>query len=199
MRTFDNAYGTKKYICPLDLNAPDYQKRETISDLFTYLDDFMNTIMIELQRIDHSNKILDTMANRRIEKLEERLTFTTLWADYYFFLNTVERTYRLAAELYEILGKPDKKKQIKESSTFNDVRRIRNCIEHLYEDVSKKPTFCSQHRSMGSENRITIDGVSFDANESSLQLLYQIYDDISNMITKKYISPNKEKVDRVYN
>ena len=103
MRTFDKAYGTEKYICPLDLHAPDYQKRNTISNLFTYLDEFMNTIIIELQRIDHSNKQLHTMANRRVEKFEERLFFTTLWADYYFFLNTVERTYRLAAELYDAL------------------------------------------------------------------------------------------------
>ena len=199
MRMFDNAHGTEKYICPLDLDAPDYHKRETISKLFTYLDEFMNTIMIELNRIDDSNKHLHTMANRRIEKFEERLIFTTLWADYYFFLNTVERTYRLAAELYDALGEPDKKKGIKESRTFNDVRRTRNCIEHLYEDVVKNPAFYRQHRSMGPENKITIDGVSFDASESSLQLLYQIYDDISNIITKRYIAPNKEIVDRVYN
>lgn len=199
MRIFDNAYGTGKYICPLDLDAPDYHKRETISNLFTYLDEFMNTIMIELQRIDDSNKQLDTMANMRIEKFEERLYFTALWADYYFFLNTVERTYRLAAELYDALGEHDKKKEIKESNTFNDVRHIRNCIEHLYEDVSKNPAFYTQHRSMGPENKITIDGVSFDASESSLQLLYQIYDDISNIITKRYIVPNKEMVDQMYN
>ena len=51
---------------------------------------------------------------------------------------------------------------------------------------------------MGPKNEITIDGISFSASEDSLQLLYQVYDDISNIIKEKYINPSKKVVDRIW-
>ena len=200
MRTFDNSYGTEKYILPLLLDDPDYEIRLSISNMFTYLDDFMNILMLELSRIDDDNSKLNSLINRRIEKFEDRLCLTALWADYYFFLNTVERTYRLVKELYKKLGEHEKARHIEESTAYNNARRTRNKIEHLYENLSdNSKQFYAQHRSMGPKNEITIDGVAFSASEDSLQLLYQIYDDVSNIIKEKYIVPNKEVVDRIWN
>ena len=90
MRTFDNSYGTDKYILPLLLDDPEYEVRASIANMFTYLDDFMNTLMLELERIQEDNQKLEKLRNQRVEKLEDRLCFTALWADYYFFL----RQYR---------------------------------------------------------------------------------------------------------
>ncbi|MCI7152959.1 MAG: hypothetical protein MR952_11045 [Flavonifractor plautii] len=159
----------------------------------------MNTIMLELGRINTSNSKLKNMANRRVEKFEERLWFTTLWADYYFFLNTTERTYRLAMNLYDKLCLPEKSKEIRESKVFNEARLMRNKIEHIYEGLSKQGEYFSQqYGSMGESNEIEIDGISFEANETSLQPLYQIYEDISKIITERYITPNRELVDRIW-
>ena len=200
MRTFDNSYGTNKYILPLLLDDPEYEVRASIANMFTYLDDFMNTLMLELDRIQEDNHKLENLGNQRVERLEDRLCFTALWADYYFFLNTVERTYRLAKELYKKLGEHDKERQIDQSISYFNARKIRNKIEHLYENLSDEhKQFYSQHRSMGPKNEITIDGISFSASEDSLQLLYQVYDDISNTIKKKYIDPSKTVVDRIWN
>ena len=199
MRTFDNSYGTDKYILPLLLDDPEYEVRASISNMFTYLDDFMNTLMLELERIQEDNQKLEKLRKQRVERLEDRLCFTALWADYYFFLNTVERTYRLAKELYKKLGEYDKERQIDQSISYFNARRIRNKIEHLYENLSDEhKQFYSQHRSMGPKNEITIDGISFSASEDSLQLLYQVYDDISNIIKEKYINPSKKVVDRIW-
>lgn len=199
MRTFDDSYGTYKYILPLLLNDPDYELRASIYSMFHCLDNFMNTIILELGRINEDNIALERMANRSIKKFEERLWFTTLWADYYFFLNTVERTYRLAMKLYIKLDFAQKAKEIRESKQFNDARLMRNKIEHIYEELAKHgEQFSHQYGSMGEKNRIEIDGVSFRASEDSLQLLYQIYDDISNIIVKKYIEPNKKVVDQIW-
>lgn len=200
MRTFDNSNGTRKYILPLLLDDPEYEVRASISNMFTYLDDFMNTLMLQLERIQDDNQKLEGLYNRKIDKLEERLCFTALWADYYFFLNTVERTYRLAKELYKKLGECDKERQLDQSISYFNARKIRNKIEHLYKNLSDEhKQFYSQHRSMGPKNEITIDGISFSASEDSLQLLYQIYDDISNIITEKYIEPSRKVVDRIFN
>lgn len=199
MRTFDNSYGTYKYIIPLLLDAPDYELRASIYSMFHCLDNFMNTIALELNRINKDNAALEEMANRRIERFEDRLWFTALWADYYFFLNTAERAYRLAMKLYEKLCFPEKSKEIRESKIFNDTRLMRNKIEHIYEGLAKHGEYFSrQYGSMKGNNRIEIDGISFEASENSLQLLYQIYDDISKIITEKYIDPNREVVDRIW-
>ena len=199
MRSFDNSYSTYKYIIPLLLDAPDYELRSSIYAMFHCLDNFMNTIMLELGRINTSNSKLKNMANRRVEKFEERLWFTTLWADYYFFLNTTERTYRLAMNLYDKLCLPEKSKEIRESKVFNEARLMRNKMEHIYEGLSKQGEYFSQqYGSMGESNEIEIDGISFEANETSLQPLYQIYEDISKIITERYITPNRELVDRIW-
>ena len=200
MRKFDRSYGTDKYIRPLDLKAPDYNARVIISNMYTYLDDFMNTLNLQLLRIEESNLKMGVIANQRVEKFEDRMIFVCLWADYYFFLNTMERTYRLAEKLYKRLDEKGKAQEIKDSKNFNDLRIIRNCIEHLYEDITKKngEKFYSQHRSMGDRNEITINGITFAANEDSMYQLYQIYDDISRIIEEKYIIPNRDIVDRIW-
>ena len=200
MRSFDRSYGTHKYILPLVLDAPDYKFRASIANMYTYLDDFMNTLVLELSRIDETNLKMEKVANQSVENFDDRLLFVYLWADYYFFLNTVERTYRLVINLYNYLSENDKAQKIRNSKVFNDVRLIRNRIEHLYEDVSKGTgeEFYAQHRSMGAENEITIGDITFAANENALYLLYQIYDDISNIIEEKYINPNKDVVDRIW-
>ena len=76
---------------------------------------------------------------------------------------------------------------------------IRDRIEHIYEGLSKQGEYFSQqYGSMGESNEIEIDGISFEANETSLQPLYQIYEDISKIITERYITPNRELVDRIW-
>lgn len=200
MREFDRSYGADKYIRPLDLEAPDYKDRVIISNMFTYLDDFMNTLNLQLSRIEESNLKINALANRPVVKFEDRMLFVQLWADYYFFLNTMERTYRIAKRLYKRLGETGKAQEIKYSKRFNDIRSIRNGIEHLYEDITKKngEEFYSQHRSMSDRNEITIKGISFAANEESMYPLYNIYDDISRIIEEKYIIPNRDIVDRIW-
>ncbi|MBD5154324.1 MAG: hypothetical protein HDT15_04415 [Oscillibacter sp.] len=158
----------------------------------------MNTLMLELSRLDESDRKISTIPYSRFINFEDRFLLTSLWADYYFFVNTVERTYRLAMILYEMLGETEKAIQIKLSHTFDNVRKFRNGIEHLYEDAAKPGgEFYNQHRTMGPDREIFIGALSFKASESSLQVLYQIYDDISNIIEQKYVIPNKEIVDRL--
>lgn len=199
MRSFDKSYGTRKYILPLVSGGSDEDLRSSISNMYTYLDDYMNTLVLELSRIEETNRKIDEIANRSVEKFEERLLFTYLWADYYFFLNTLERAYHIARRLYLCLDEEEKEKRIKESTAFKNAKAIRNSIEHLDERITRSTgeEFYAQHRSMGGENEITISGVTFAANEDSLQLLYQIYDDISNIIAEKYIEPNREEVDKI--
>lgn len=200
MRRFDKAHNARKYILPLDSSAPDSRVRETVANMYAYLDDYMNTLTLELVRIEETDHKLDEIADRPVEKFEERVLFTYLWADYYFFLNTVERTYRLVQRLYKSLGEEEKAEKIKAGMDWENIRSIRNGIEHLDERITRSngEEFYTQHRSMDEEKEISIDGSTFAANEDSLQLLYQIYDDISNIIEQKYIEPNRETVDKIW-
>lgn len=100
--------------------------------------------------------------------------------------------------LYDKLCLPEKSKEIRGSKVFNETRLMRNKIEHIYEGLSKHGEYFSQqYGSMGENNEIEIDGISFEASETSLQPLYQIYEDISKIITERYINPNRELVDRI--
>lgn len=198
MKKFDSAFNAEKYILPLDLDSADYPKREAISNLYHYLDDFLNTLMLELSRIEESRGKLRALENRRLVSFADRFYLVALWADYYFFLNTTDRAYQVSMELYEKIGENKKAEQIKRSNSYHITHKMRNQIEHLSEKVSRTGgIFYNQHRSMGQDYEIAIGDVSFKVCETSLEPLYQIYDDISNIIEQKYVVPNKETIDRL--
>ena len=206
VRKFDSSHETYRYILPLDMRDSDYAERKTIAAMCEHLDQQMNTLMLELERIQETNDKLAALAEGKggaqLANFEDRMLLTTLWADYYFFLNTVVRAYELAIALYNRLGSCAKAKRLKNCKEYKSASTVRNGFEHADSRLGKYGADFS--RQIGKmcdelyENTLSIDGAAFSASEASLELLYQVYDDISSIILEKYVKPNKESVDQVF-
>lgn len=213
IREFDNAHNCYRYIEHVLEESPEYEYRMLLSNMFESLDDLLNTCVIQLQRISTDSSNLENPSKFTNNDFSRRLSFTKLWADCYFFLNTVERAYRLTKRIYIHLGETQKAQSINDDFNFNNLRIIRNCIEHMDENLtdglqkSKKYLhdyqyrninwFNTQYRGM-TDNTIELKGHKFKFDESSLKYLYECYDDITSIITNRYVSPNKKNVDEFW-
>lgn len=206
LRKFDNCHETYRYIVPLDMRDSDYAERRTIAAIFEHLDQQMNTLMLELERIRETNDKMASLAEGRVgvrlANFEDRMLLTTLWADYYFFLNTVVRAYELTMALYNRLNSRDKAKRLKNCKEYKSASTVRNSFEHADHRLGKYGADFSRQigkmRDERYENTISVDGAAFSASEASLDVLYQAYDDISSIILEKYVKPNKKSVDQVF-
>ena len=70
--------------------------------------------------------------------------------------------------------------------------------EPRYSDSEYHNWFSSQWGSMNGD-LIKLGNCSFTLNESSFAQLWDAYDNIKSIIQDKYISKNKEIVDRIWN
>lgn len=211
MRQFDNWRNTYLYLEHMTEDDPEYESRMLLSHMLKHLDNYLNTCVIQLHRISEDTFNIEKASEQSHNNFQYHLTFTQLWSDCYFYLNVVERSYRLIEKIYLHLNMPQRAKELWNSSIFKEMKSVRNIIQHMDENLEdglekSKPYlkrfeyhninwFDSQYGQMDGNMVIRLKEHEFGFNESSMEALYSYYDEISKIINERYVKPNKENVD----
>lgn len=210
MKQFDNYKKIYRYIEHIDKSNPQYETHIIISHLYKYLEDYLNVITIQFKRIQQTKKEMEPLANQSIEKFNDRLLFTKLWADIHFLLIAIEKSYNITIKLYNKLSMKIKSKQIKSSDDYIAKKRLRNMLEHMDDNLtdglneSKRiiPNYSSHNinwfdNQYGfiSDNTLKLKKYKFKIEETSLNLLYNYYDEITSILNKDYVLPVKKDAD----
>lgn len=208
----NNYINLYKYIEPLNDDEPDAERRYTISKLYKFLERYINASFIEIDRINESNNMLDKISNKHITNNKDKKVITTLFCDSHFLIISLEKCYQLIIELFNLLDEINKSNEIRSSSNFIKVKRMRNSIEHMNENLlddkikSQKyfdfntigHNWLSSQLSTISDNSITIKDYTLNLSQESLDILLLYYSTINDIINTKYVIPNKELVDKLF-
>ncbi|KEH96876.1 hypothetical protein Z962_05815 [Clostridium botulinum C/D str. BKT12695] len=214
MKKFDNHKNIYKYIEHILDYKPEYETHMIISNLYKYLENYLNLVSIQFERINQTYIDLDPLSNHSIKKFEDKLLFTKLFGDIHFLLISAEKAYNISMNLYKKLSLKQKSIEIHNSKTYTNLKKIRNMLEHMDEnlmdglDKSKKIIphysysnvnwFDSQYGTL-SDNTIKLKNYEFKIEEKSLEYLYNCYDNITYIITSRYVLPIKKEVDDFWN
>ncbi len=69
--------------------------------------------------------------------LEEEIDFDLVFSDIHYLLIALDKCYKLEGELYGLLWDVQKKKAFRSSKTVDDIRLMRNTLEHMEENLLK--------------------------------------------------------------
>lgn len=198
----------------------DYYVKHTISALYKYLENYLTISTNQLNRVnaEMNNILQQSKDNPTYPGIEYDVKIHS--GDLHFLLISLEKCYSLSMQIYSEFNLKEKQMAIKNSTKYKIVKQIRNCLEHMDENLSDDSTLHPEYREIspypsssdtnwfekawGSQflnkiifrkknNKIYI--LKLDLN--TLNDIITYYDDISNIIDKKYIRPNKNIVDRI--
>lgn len=127
-------------------------------------------------------------------------------------LISAEKAYNLSIRLLKILGENKTAVDATKSQLFKIIKFIRNNLEHMDDKLTKEdgkytePWYSNTahtfwfNRQWGSMDNDTIKlgDKSLTINEQTFEPLEKLYDIILSIITKRYVIPNKEIVDRIF-
>ncbi len=201
---YKNVYLYLDHYCDMNLNNnTEVSRYKAISNLYMFLEDYLNITSIQFERLQTDKKELDLLANQKIDNFEDELKFTKLFADIHFLLVAVEKSYNITKELYNQLLLPEKSTAINSSSDYKLKKQLRNKIEHMEEYIIKPSTLFKDnwfvHDSFTlSNNTFKLGKYEFDLSENTLTLLYDYYDEITSILMKDYVEPVKETVDKLW-
>lgn len=209
MRTFENYHKVYLYIEPLIDEDPDFQKRKHVSNLFCFLEDYLNLSTNQYIRVKEN---YDTLKLCSENKRDLYYKMNTMFGDIHFMLIAMEKSYSLSIRILEILGQTDLANAVNQSDNYKTVKFIRNNLEHMddkltIEDYKYRESWYSDDRhthwfarQWGSihGNTIKLGNRSFSIDQSSFLFLWNLYDQIFKIITDEYITPNKSKVNLIF-
>ena len=139
-------------------------------------------------------------------------TINIMLGDLHFLFISIDKVYSLSIKLLNLLEDTAAASSLSHSEQRMNLKHLRNNLEHMDEKLTtedqkyKKPWyaaseyhnwFSSQWGSI-SDNSIKLGNGSFILDESSFSQLWDTYDNILCILQKKYISVNKELVDRIF-
>ncbi len=209
MRTFVNYHDIYLYIEPLTDDETDSHKRYQVSNLFMFLEDYLNLTTNQYMRVkEHRDKLSEVPPHSKALYREMNIFF----GDIHFLIIAMEKSYSLSIRLLQILDEKKAAADAFESETFRTIKFIRNNLEHMndkltredgkyreswYSDSPHTYWFSRQWGSMRG-NQIKLGDATFDVTESSFEPLWNLYDSIYKIINERYIAPTKETVDKIF-
>lgn len=209
MRTFHKYHDIYLYIEPLTDDEPDSRVRHQISNCFCFLEDYLNLTTNQYIRVkDNREKIFSIPPHT----WELHDTINIILGDLHFLFISIDKVYSLSIKLLNLLGDTAAASSLSHSEQRMNLKHLRNNLEHMDEKLTtedqkyKKPWYAASeyHNWFISEwgsisgNSIKLGNGSFVLDESSLSQLWDTYDNILCILQKKYISVNKELVDRIF-
>ena len=210
MRTFHTYHDIYLYIEPLTDDEPDSRTRHQISNCFCFLEDYLNLTTNQYMRVKENKEKL-----RSLEAHTWALhdTANILFGDLHFLLVAMDKAYTLSIKLLNLLDESETASLLSHSEARMNIKHLRNNLEHMdekltsqdqkyqetwYSDSEYHNWFSSQWGSL-DDNTIKLGAGSFVIEETSFTELWETYDKILSVIQDKYVSVNKETVDRIWN
>lgn len=209
MRTFHNYHDIYLYIEPLTDDESDSRVRHQISNCFCFLEDYLNLTTNQYMRVkDNREKIFSIPPHT----WELHDTINIMLGDLHFLFISIDKAYSLSIKLLNLLGDTAAASSLSHSEQRMNLKHLRNNLEHMDEKLTtedqkyKKPWYVASeyHNWFISEwgsisgNSIKLGNGSFILDESSFSQLWDTYDNILCILQKKYISVNKELIDRIF-
>lgn len=209
MKMFENYHNIHLYIEPLDDSKPDAHIRYEVSNLLMLLEDYLNLTTNQYIRVkDNRDKLKNYPQNNKALHRQMNIFF----GDIHFMLISTEKAYNLSIRLLKILGENKTAVDATKSQLFKIIKFIRNNLEHMDDKLTKEdgkytePWYSNTahtfwfNRQWGSMDNDTIKlgDKSLTINGQTFEPLEKLYDIILSIITKRYVIPNKEIVDRIF-
>lgn len=209
MRIFENYHKVYPYIEALNDNAPDHETRWMISDLLSFLEDYLNITTNQYIRVKKKLEYLSGGVEKSTSLHQE---LNIMFGDVHFMFIAIGKAYSISLQLLKKLERPDLVFAITTSEHYKTMKFFRNNLEHMDEKLTKQndgneKEWYSQNtrshwfsRQWGVMNgtKISLGNYAFSIEEKSISPLWEIYDQIFEIIEKKYIDPDKEKIDRIF-
>lgn len=209
MRKFENYQKIYRYIVSLDCQHPDYRKCHQIQNLFLYFEDYLNLTTNQWKRIANNMAELNLLPCSGKFVQDDLLV---LLGDIHFMLISLEKAYKIAFRLLLLLDNKPLYEEARSSFLYTNVKQIRNCLEHMDENLTEKDTknnhftqsyssytnwFCQQWGTIVND-KIILGKYSYELSEDSLYPIQNLYNSISKLIDEKYVLPNKEDYDMIF-
>lgn len=208
MRTFKNYREICKYIVPINHADPDYKTHCQIQNTFKYLEDYLNITTNQYIRVERNIAELELLPNTGDLVGHNLLIF---FGDIHFMFIVLEKVYKLSFRLLKLLGKDSLYKEFSNSPAYITVKQIRNCLEHMDENLtnhdsrfnecilehSNYTNWFSQQWGMIIDDEISLGKYSFSLNENSFSPTWHLYDIILDTIHTVYVTPNKKLYDKI--
>lgn len=176
-------------------NPPlDNPTEETIHDLLTFAENYLNLATLQMKRIKSIDEKLAGVQGR-ITEPEHLEAIRLYFGDIHFFFNCAFKFLQFSCRLANKINW-----DIKKDNDFNDLyeyyRTIRNHFEHIDERLENHPYF-RKDVSSTTDDKIIVQGVEYDLTENALTPLYTIYDTVLTKINKM-IEPRKADIDQAW-
>ncbi|MDO5362871.1 MAG: hypothetical protein Q4F03_09530 [Eubacteriales bacterium] len=209
MRKFENYQKIYRYIAPLDCKHPDYRKCHQIQNLFLYFENYLNLTTNQWRRIANNMAELNLLPCSGKLVQEDLLV---LLGDIHFMFISLEKAYKIAFRLLLLLDNKPLYEESRSSFLYTNIKQIRNCLEHMDENLTDKDTknnyliqsyspytnwFCQQWGTIVND-KIILGKYSYELSEASLSPVQNLYDSILKLIEEKYVLPNREVYDMIF-
>ena len=170
----------------------DNQDEETIHDLFSFAEYYLNLATLQIKRIKSIDEKLAGVQGR-ITEPKHREAIMLYFGDIHFFFSCVHKFVRISKRLIKKLGL----ESIPQLELLDDhYTPIRNHFEHIDERLENHPYF-RKDVSSTTDDKIILQGVEYDLTENALIPLYTIYETILTKINEM-IKPRKEDIDQAW-
>lgn len=219
MQKYNNYKSLYKYIEPLEDMHLDkqYSSRYRISTLYKYLEKYLTITSNQLSRVIDEINTISTLAGDTGKYSNIDYDVTIYSGDLHFFIIALEKCYILSSKLYDALGCKQSSTDTKQSTAFINIKKIRNHLEHMNENLADMSTMDSKHPNYSPNSNwfdCTWSGhdlykieiitpknqiYSLSLNKDTLNDIISHYDNITNIINEKFVKPNKELVDKILN
>ena len=116
----------------ITLNNPRYHDIRCYYRLFSTLGRYYNTCIMQFNRVEGWAVHQKQLGTRKTTP-DESLSAVQIFSDMHFLLIAMEKCYKLEAQLYDLLFGSVKRSAFINSKEVDDVRIMRNALEHMEE------------------------------------------------------------------
>lgn len=213
MKIFNKHEQFYKYIEHAPEKNTDYETRIIISNIYSFLEDYLNIANFQFERIDKRYEEMDKVSKYPSGDFRRRIPFLKFKGDVHFLLISIEKAYNLIMQLYMKFNIKSICLEVKNSDEHTNINRLRNKLEHMEEnldddwnksknkmlDVFKSSVnwFAHDLRSYGDKT-VKIGDYSLVLTPDSLTHLYSCYNDVTKLINDKYVIPDKDEIDKFW-
>lgn len=120
----------------ISLNEPDNYNFRCLWRLCVLLGRYFNSCILQFNRIE-SWASAQKKKGSRIIQAPEIYDFSSIYTDMHFLIISMERCYKLEAELYRLLWGDKKKREFLRQKEVKDTLTMRNTLEHMEEYINK--------------------------------------------------------------
>lgn len=221
MKHYNKHINMYKYMTYLsEDDDPDYYSKRIIYGLYKYLENYLTISVNQLDRIHSEAENISNISKNNPKYTNLNFDITIYNGDLHFFLISFEKCYSLAMQLYANLGFDKKQLLLKHSEKYICIKQIRNCLEHLDENLADDSTMRQEF--LASTDLFSKDSNWFEYSWGSnflnkiefrkknnkvyilelmpntLNEIITHYGEITSIINEKYVAPYKDIVDKIF-